>query len=283
MYPVNKYVMKVAVLLQGEPRFCAEFDYFLENLSEYDSVDYFVCTWKQSNADASTLGSHGHKLVAPAWQNIDHNWAVEKFKELLPAGHKLVHLDLIDQNTIQKEPITSNAAVETSQPNVWKMFYSLFEVNKAKSKYENDNGFKYDLVIRTRPDVALNEKINLRSIKEYLDARPNTIQIPQNKRCGYGVYICDLFGIGSSSNIDIYCNLYNEALEHHERGVIFHPETMLAKHLAHHGIQYETGSFNIEFRHLGHWTDRNTGETWPSTGVGNWDNKYYTSKFGRWE
>jgi len=274
--------MRVAVLLQGEPRFCAEFDQFLENLSDYDSVDYFICTWKQSNTDASILGSHGHKLVSTNWQNIDYDWTISKFKELLPAGHTLVHLDLIDQNTIQHEPLTNNIAVETVQSNVWKMFYSLFKANEAKSNYEKSNSFKYDLVIRTRPDVSLNNKINLREIKELLGDR-SAILIPQNKRCGYGVYICDLFGIGSSANMDIYCNMYNEALAHHERGVIFHPETMLARHLLYHNISFDTGPFHIEFRHLGFWTDRDTGETWQSNSVANWNNKYYTSKFGRWE
>ena len=274
--------MRVAVLLQGEPRFCAEFDQFLENLSDYDSVDYFICTWKQSDNDGKILASQGHKIVAPQWQNVDYNWAVEKFKELLPAGHTLVHLDLIDQNTIHKEPLTVNIAVETVQANVWKMFYSLFKANEAKSEYEKKNGFTYDLVIRARPDVALTDKINLRALKESINKR-NTILIPQNKRCGYGVYICDLFGIGSSANMDVYCNVYNEALEHHERGVIFHPETMLAKHLTHNGLHYEPGPFHIEFRYFGLWTDINTGETWSNQNPPDFFNKMYYSKFGRWE
>ena len=32
--------MKAAVLLQGDPRFCKEFDTFLENLKGFDQVDY---------------------------------------------------------------------------------------------------------------------------------------------------------------------------------------------------------------------------------------------------
>jgi hypothetical protein len=282
MYTLNKYGMKVAVLLQGEPRFCAEFDQFLENLSEYDSVDYFICTWKNSDVDGRILASQGHRIVPPSWQNIDYNWAIEKFKELLPAGHQVINLDLIDQNSIQKEPITNNAAVETVQSNVWKMFYSLFKANEAKKEHETKNGFTYDLVIRARPDVALTNVINLRAIRDDLNTRPS-IMIPQNKRCGYGVYICDLFGIGSSANMDTYCNIYNEALDHHARGVIFHPETMLARHLSHHGLSYDPGPFHIEFRYLGLWTDTNTGQTWDGGSPPDLFNKTYYSKFGRWE
>ena len=167
--------MRVAVLLQGEPRFCAEFDQFLENLSDYDSVDYFICTWKHSDPDGKILASQGHRIVPPSWQNIDYDWAVNKFKELLPTGHQIVWLDLMDQSTIQKEHISSNAAVETVQSNVWKMFYSLFKANEAKSNHEKTNGFTYDLVIRARPDVAVTGKLNLRALKEDLDSRPTTI------------------------------------------------------------------------------------------------------------
>lgn len=274
--------MRVAVLLQGEPRFCAEFDQFLENLSEYDRVDYFICTWKQSDVDGKILASQGHRIVPPAWQNIDYNWAIEKFKQLLPERHSVVKLDLIDQNTIQHEPLTNNVAVETVQSNVWKMFYSLFKANEAKSNYEKENGFKYDLVIRARPDVALTDKLNLKKLKQLIENR-STILIPFNKRCGYRVSFCDLFGIGTSEDMDVYCNIYNEALEHHARGVIFHPETILANHLSYNNIHYEAGPFQIEFRYLGLWTDTNTGQTWNGGSPPDFFNKIYYSKFGRWE
>jgi len=42
------------------------------------------------------------------------------------------------------------------------------------------------------------------------------------------------------------------------------------------------GGFNIEFRHLGIWQDRTTGEQWTSNTVPTWDNKIYISNFGQW-
>ena len=94
--------------------------------------------------------------------------------------------------------------------------------------------------------------------------------------------ICDLFGIANSETMTVYCDLHNQALEHHRAGCIFHPETLLAKHLQYNNKRYWPGDFGIEFRYLGKWKDAETGEEWSSKDVPNWDNKIYISKFGRW-
>ena len=63
--------MKAAILLQGDPRFCAEFDLFLENLKGFDQVDYFMYMWEDSPSTVDLLGNSGHQVVAPAWQHIN--------------------------------------------------------------------------------------------------------------------------------------------------------------------------------------------------------------------
>ena len=76
--------------------------------------------------------------------------------------------------------------------------------------------------------------------------------------------------------------LYNQALDHHKEGTIFHPETMLGKHLQKNDCRFDGLGFSIEFRHMGKWRDINTGEEWPANNVPGWDNKIYISDFGRW-
>lgn len=274
--------MRVAILLQGDPRFCSEFDVFLKNLEGYEQVDWFMFMWKDSPPTANLLAGTGHQVVAPAWQHVDKDSALNRFKELLPSNHRVVTLELADQNSVKTFPVTENFATETIQSNVWKMWYSQYMANQLKIRHEKENNFTYDLVIRTRPDVALVDKVDLTRIKNQLNNEKDLVIIPQNKRCGYGVFICDLFGISTSENMNVYSDLYNQALSHHERGVIFHPETMLAKHLEFNNLRYGTSAFNIEFRHHGTWKDINTGEMWASNIVPNWDNKIYISDFGRW-
>ena len=276
--------MKAAILLQGDPRFCAEFDLFLKNLKGFDQVDYFMYMWEDNPSTVDLLGNSGHQVVAPTWQHIDKNWALEKFKNLLPEHHKIVSLELADQNSVETFPITENFAQETRQQNVWKMWYSLYMANQARLQHEKEHGVEYDMVIRTRPDVALMNTIEAKVLKEHLNSDPRLVIIPRNKRCGYnGVFICDLFGIATPETMTAYCDLYNQALSHHKAGVKFHPETMLGMHLRYNNYKFEPAEFNIEFRYLGKWRDLSSNEEWDSKSVPGWGNKIYISDFGRWE
>jgi len=47
--------MKAAILIQGDPRFCSEFDLFLKNLQGFDQVDYFMYMWKDSPSTVNLL------------------------------------------------------------------------------------------------------------------------------------------------------------------------------------------------------------------------------------
>ena len=281
--PTYKIIMKIAVLLQGDPRFCLEFDHFLEKLSGYDQVDWFCYLWGDNDTTSFLVNGSGHRVIAPAWQQPDPVWALNKLQSNLPANHTVVGFTLAEQKHLSWPPILINYASESQQPNVWKMWYSQFKANELRVAHEKAMGFEYDLVIRTRPDVALNDQIHLPSVKQLLDTQPNLILMPRDHLCGYGVAICDLFGMGSSKNMTIYTDIYNQALDHHARGCKFHPETMLAHHLSHNGLNYRSYNFGIEFRWFGLWHDRTTGQTFKSTESPDWVQCEYHSNFGRWQ
>jgi len=274
--------MRIAILLQGEPRFCSEFDLFLQNLIGFSRADWFMYLWKDSPSTSNLLSSEGHQVVAPCWQHIDRDWALKKFRQLLPSNHNIAALELGNQNTVPIFHVTENCASETIQPNVWKMWYSQYMANKLRVDYETTQDFKYDIVIRARPDISLESHLDVRYMKNHFDHEPNLVLTSQNKRCGYGVQITDLIGVSTSPNMSVYTNIYNEALEHHKQGIIFHPETMLARHLEHHGLKHAPADFKIEFRRNGRWRDKTTGQEWSSFFVPTWENKIYISDFGRW-
>jgi hypothetical protein len=274
--------MKVAVLIQGDPRFCKEFDLFLENLVGYDQIDWFFYLWEKSPPTANLVGGSGHHIVAPSWQHITKEWAYNKIQNFLPDGHYIAGLALDDQDRLTFKEVNDNFAKETIQSNVWKMWFSQYKVNELKTRYEKENGFTYDLVIRSRPDVALIDTLDLEIVKCHLDNRPNMILMPENKNCGYGIRVCDLFGIGSSQNMNVYCNIYNQALTHHAKGVIFHPETLLGVHLLKNNLYFRYGNFKIDFRFLGYWKNIKTEEIYYSDEIPRWEDAVYHSNFGRW-
>ena len=275
--------MRAAVLLQGDPRFCKEFDYFLENLKGFDQVDYFMYFWENNPPTAEILQNPGHIITSPFWQKVDKEAALKKFEELLPKHHKVVKLELGDQNSVMLHRVDKNFALETRQPNVSKMWFSQYKVNQLRLQYEIEHNVKYDAIIRTRPDVALMNEVHADQIVNLLKAYPNLMIMPRNKTCGYGVVISDLFGIANSETTNIISNLYYKAMELHSQGVIFHPETMLAKHLERNRCQYRSGPFNIEFRYFGIYKDLINGDEWEPVIVPTWYDKIYISNFGRWE
>lgn len=274
--------MRVAVLVHGDPRFCAEFDHFLIKLAGYDQVDWFFYMWEKNEPTAFIVAGPGHKLISPFWQDVNRTEAIDRLTGLLPANHRICKFELGDQNAVTADPINTNFAVETVQSNVWKMWYGLHQVNKLRVEYEQENNFTYDIVIKTRPDVALMDQLDVQVIKQYVDRDPNLVLMPNNKRCGYGVASCDLFGMGSSKSMTAYADLYNQALDHHAKGIIFHPETMLFHHLRFNGINFQPCNFNIEFRWLGTWQNVETGQIYSSSEVPTWFGHIYLSNYGRW-
>lgn len=242
--------MRIAVILYGEPRFCKEFDLFLERLKGYDQADYFIHIWGKSQSVSNYHRTRGSILVAEPWQNVDREWALNKLRTSLPANSNVVDLTLGDQSAVPI-PDMPNRDAETNLENMWKMYYSLNNASKSKRKYEQDNGFEYDLAIVVRPDIMLQADLDLGHIKHHVDKDAKLISMPDNSRCGYGVAVSDMIAISSSKNIDAYCDLYNQAAALHDSGVIFHPETLLGNYLNHNSFTHYGLGYNISIRSLG--------------------------------
>lgn len=120
-------------------------------------------------------------------------------------------------------------------PNTVGMFWSIYESNLLKKEYENENNFKYDVVIRCRPDfeyyTPMSESI-LSSVKS------NTILMPLDNYA-YFTKKCDKFAIGDSESMDKYSELILSILKYEEK----YPEdfwdgpNVLDKHLKESNIK----------------------------------------------
>jgi hypothetical protein len=276
--------LKVAVLIQGEPRFCQEFDFFLENLVGYDQVDWFFYLWKTSGSVQTVQGTDGHVLVADPWQNIDLNWAIGKLQSNLPENHYVAGIELADQHTLPI-PIIKRRMACHSVANVWKMWHSQYRANQMRLAYEKENDVSYDVVIRTRPDVALLDTVDARVVNDHLVKKANMVIIPKNKLVGETIerVTCDLMGISNPQSMTTYTDLINHALDYNRLGEEFHPENLLACHLKKQGLDTSIANFNIEMRWLGQWQNIHTGEMVPVHKIKDLTDFRYTSQFGRWE
>lgn len=81
------------------------------------------------------------------------------------------------------------------------LFYKIFKCNELKKDFEKQNNFKYDLVIRLRPDLSIGEVISPQIDKDTLYYRYRTINISYQ--------IADQYFYADSHTMDKVCDTYN--------------------------------------------------------------------------
>ena len=100
-------------------------------------------------------------------------------------------------------------------PSVYAYLYKIFMCNELKKKYELENNFKYDFVIRTRGDQIFTKKIiydinkNEILINSYAVGDEDQIHHCSPENEFYKQLLNDRFAVGDSESIDYLCDLYN--------------------------------------------------------------------------
>ena len=102
------------------------------------------------------------------------------------------------------------------------MFDKIKQSNQLKSNHETLHNFKYDCVIRLRPDVFL--RTNVESLVEV-----SKWNVPKHGDFGG---INDQFAWSSSENMDYYCSLYDNIIKYLEedKSLTVNPEYLLKRH-----------------------------------------------------
>jgi hypothetical protein len=214
--------MKIAVTISGLPRFTKDFDDLLTSLQDYDQIDWFFYLWT-NGTDQS---------VPPIWNTMNVDEMRAKIEVNLPERHKIAHLSLneIPEYNVEREPPPNPWTVIKG---VWYNHLGLKRVTEIREQYEQEHG-QYDVVIRARPDVGITP-ISLRQSYEFILANPNVILMPSNNKITQ-FKVSDLTAIGSSRTISVYSTMFDHMLGYHDRGVLYHPETLTGYHLYVNGI-----------------------------------------------
>ena len=196
--------MRIALCLSGQPRFVKQgFDYFKKNVFDVnDTVDVFAFLWW----DPSKIGKlHSEEEIAKndprkttVWQESD----LEDFKTCYGPWLQTLETDLEFDIDVFPPEMYETWGQFTRE--VCSMFYSYKKVNELKTKYEIKNNFKYDWVIRSRPDFAINKPIDFSELDNNKLYIPDT-GIPRR----HNFAICNNFGFSSSEIMDTYCEIFD--------------------------------------------------------------------------
>lgn len=95
--------------------------------------------------------------------------------------------------------------------NLLNQFYKFYILNNIKNIIEEEENITYDIVIKWRPDILLNNKLDFTSIKK------NTIYIPSDSKIDISKlinkkdkYLCDIIAYGDNNSMNYYFNFYKK-------------------------------------------------------------------------
>jgi hypothetical protein len=151
--------------------------YFKQHLLDHYDVDVFISTWRGYKMD-DVMNTYGAVAVD-----------VQDYGKGFDARWKSI-----------TNPYEKNKESNVNLVNCMSMWYKTWRVNELKNEYQSTIGVKYDLVIKTRPDLRLEEKVVLEKPKK------DTLYIPKGWDWSGGVN--DLFAYGNSQVINVYSDLF---------------------------------------------------------------------------
>lgn len=204
--------LKVALCISGYLR---TFDRTFQNLKQHVidrlNPDIFIHTW-------DTVDCYGHST--PISQVFDRVNSLYRPKNII-----------IETASQFKSPPEYNSRTDVPHRSshwVMSMFYKIAKCNELKYNYEKING-KYDIVIRSRPDILFNSPLNITS-----NVNEGIVYLPR-----YGNFggLNDQLAYGSSATMDKYSSLYYEFDKYVREGIKINPEIYLNHHIRKQNIQ----------------------------------------------
>lgn len=207
--------MNIAILLTGHFRgYKKVYRSFVDNILnplKNHRVDIFIDTWNTLHTNNSyayqckndisnteylldvndiNLKYSPQKTRIDDWNDIKNFLKAKNFypEDLLAQLEK-------DNNERIKNRTSEPITIKDGYSLIASQFYKFYSCNQLRKQYEKENNIKYDIIIKTRPDVIYFNPLNI----ETVDANFFYADHP------YG----DIFICGSGENIDIFCNAIN--------------------------------------------------------------------------
>ena len=201
--------MKIALLLCGHLRtYEKTFTSLSQYIPNFDTLDIFIHTWNK-------ISSNKEDKI-----NLNHIKKIYNIKDCI----------IEDQSEIVLDNIYSSNEIKGQKY----QYISFYKSNLLKKSYEDKHNFKYDLVIKLRPDCLLKQILNVNKIinteviylfgrlennsNNYLYPSCNkSFQITyENKISALNVRAFDILIIANSKNMDFISKIGTEIYDQYE-------------------------------------------------------------------
>lgn len=207
--------MKLALCLSGQPRsYKKAYEYINKNLLQHFDVDVFFHTWV-NEPSKSFIFDELRELYKPKIASYDYS---------LPS----------DVNSFMRVANGSHPANFCTS-----MFYSINLANEYRTKHEVFGAFRYDYIIRSRFDFALNKVIDFDSLQNGKVYVSKDVEGPS--------LLNDQFAIADSDTMNIYASTFLFLKHHYQKGVVLCGHEMLQSQLDKFSVTVEKLDLNHPF------------------------------------
>ena len=191
---------RIAVCLSGIPHHPRQNLRFIRNFLAESNVDVFFHFWQGEDEDF---------IVS----------MLEPKAYLFEPGDAAPDAPRLTGSATRVSP--QRAAATTS------MFYSVKRANELKRAYEEEHGFRYDVVVRMRADFFSTKPLVdvIEHIRYQQTGWERTLYLPD---MAHGAGINDQLALGTSDTMDAYASMYDH-LEQYASGECFDASYMLAR------------------------------------------------------
>lgn len=198
---------RVALCISGQTR-CVEqgFQFHKRNILDGNDVTVFVHTWTSPNT-IKVL-----ELYQPTSIIVE--------SPINPNLSKYTRVPPPQPNWKVKNPALSTYA----------QLYAIKKCNELKKIYEENNGFQFDWVIRSRFDFAINARIPFDRFEN------NRLYIPNCRMTPAHDFGNDQFAFSSSENMNMYASAFDFIDYHYDRGTQMMCEDLMSENWKHFGL-----------------------------------------------
>jgi len=211
---------RIAICISGQVRNDdAAFKAAMDSLAKYD-VDVFFSVWRRRGTkNFSGFNSHGHlsrMLGRNIVYSIPENW-VENMNEVFPESAQMFpSLGEVTEESIRKYFPNSIIDIEDEDidfsfphqgGNSFRMLYKIWRCDSLMRKTEAERGMQYDMVVRMRPDIALD-------FDRIFKLQPNEGELISMKTRPAGAkHLGDMYWIGTSKTAERMAGGFARAID----------------------------------------------------------------------
>ena len=189
--------MRVCLILHGHLRtFKKTIESLNKNITDFDNIDIFIHTWNTID-----------RLTPSYYKECNNNSDIIT-ADMIKTIYK--PKDFSIETQMLKDPNITCPYNKISLEGHKYYFESFYKANELKNNYEKKNNFKYDIVIKSRPDVLFKTPLDLTKLNKnttYLLGNPINNNADLHSIGNFRAF--NVITICNSENMDKIANFYN--------------------------------------------------------------------------